>query len=1473
MKSAKKRKHKLLKILLLVILILLSSLFVSTLILFKTDYGQKKTGKLVARYLSTYLDTRVEIHAAKFSFSDVNFDKVQIFDNKDSLMIECPVLRIKYQNFRQIPGELHFKQMSSRHAYVNFVRHDTSELFNFQYVVEHIRANQKEGKSNRIFIDKILLDSSVMRYYQPPLGEVHGKMNHFDLYFSDLNIFMSDMEIFGSRVESYIDSAFFKDKSGLALHHVDGDFVTDTNELSLYNMSFFPGKSEFYGDFGFHFSSMADFADFNNLVQIKSDLHDSRLCINDLIYFADSIKTHEKEVFIDGQVQGEVVDLRSKNLELKFGDASIYRGSARLTGLPDIRETFLDFNISDFDILFSDIHSLIPRISFPEYFYESDQLNFKGRFTGFVNDFVAYGQLNTALGKLETDLSFKIPVNEKVPDYSGNISLHDFELGKFLGKDSLLGKVDMSGSVVGHGLKMDNIHAQIDAKANYIDFNQYRYRDLTFDGLLTNKLFKGGVVIADNNLQMDFNGSIDLSQNKPYYKFKADIKHSNLHALNFLTDKLLLSCMMEFDLQANNLDDAEGRVIMLDADLQTMNEDYAISTLLLEADYNFGLKEIHLKSELAEADVTGIFSYSRIPDLFLHIISDYFDPSLFPKPRLLNGDEFITFSVKLHNTSFINKLVRSKVVFDNNSSIKGELSNAGKDVRLITSIPGLHVKDMHFNKLFINASKDKGNLVVYSSFGQVLNKDSLLAENLNMSASSNPDKLNFNVYFYNKRFQNHISLFGDALLRKDSFNLVLNNSYFLGQNNMKWDIRSDTIRVNYDPVIDIPSLEISHGDNSIKAYGVISKKGDKPLRVILENTDFAVIEPYIPRKLDDFSGVLNGQLVIYDLLGQLYFDAAILSNPFYFRGQELGILSLSSNHDIQSANTNIQASLYSSDLDDILDVNGYIDFIEEKALDLVVEIPQTDAHYFQPFVDNLVKDLGGELNGDLRFKGPLTNYSVSGSAHFYKTAFTLGYTKVRYTLSNDFVKINEKSINLNQIAFRDDFGNKGLFFGEVKHNYFQDFELRIGVLAENLLGIHTTEKDNSIYYGDAFVTGRLDILGPLDAIKMDMKLKSEDQTDFKLIAYDDNSFSNYNFIKFTNVNNQSRPLYVESSNGISLNLDMEITPDADIQIIFDPLTNDIISANGNGLLKLQVDDLGNTNMFGTFYIEKGEYTFVALDLLKRKFSVKKGSEITWMGDPFQAEANIEAVYKVDASVYNLIKNSEYLTDEKKAPFKQKTFPVEAKLLLTESLFAPTVNLDFEILQTSSMSGSEQSLILDQQVRNIKSDEQELNKQVISLLVLNGFLPPETGIVSESSFENSLNANVGSLFSTQISQWLSGLSSNLGSKYINNFQFGVNWVAENQEYQREFDLIASGNLLNDRIELSGSYDVENVNADFQVNYQPFKGRNLRLKVFSRTDNNPVYQEDIKRQGFGVYIKREFDTWGELFRKNKEELQYQ
>jgi len=1442
--------------------IIVTLVFISVM-LFETSIGQKTSGAAVARFLTKHYINRFEIEKFSFGVGGLKVLNVSIYDQYDTLMVFVPELRIRYNSVFQNPDNIRFNTIDVTNPIINAKRHKREELFNYEYLVKRLfPIDTINGPpSSRFSSKKIVIRNGIARYCEPQRVPALGLMQYHDFYFTKIHIRLKDFLVAKGKINTQIVSLVATDKSSFTIKKVSGKLLIDGNQINITNMALKAENSELYGSFGFFFESYHDFIDFIPKVEIRSKLVDSRIFVQDLRFFSDQVSTDVQNIFIEGNIMGTVDNMKGNDMVVNFGKDFKYIGSAKLVGLPYIDETFVDLDAVSLYFNFQDILSLVPSLSFPDILLNSGRMHFKGKYTGFVNDFVAYGNLNTKFGNITSDINLKLPAGQAAK-YSGNINLKDFDIGSFLNIKQI-GKTSFSGSVSGIGFSLDEISATIAGSAPYFDYNNYRYSNLDFDGNIIGKMITGKFKANDPNLNLNFEGTIDLSKEKPEYKFAATFKNTDLKKLNFTKDKIEINCFVDLDIKASNIEDIEGRGLILNSKITTEDNSYVINTMFVQSKPFADKKNLLIKSDLFELSMDGKFVYQDIPALFINNVSHYLDSSLLkPKPVLSSG-QVVNFDVNLINAEIVNKVLKTNMTFENNSKIKGSISQNDFGLRINANVPGFKIDKYYFTGILGNVST-KGNLLsVYTSVRQLEESDSVLAQNVNLSAASSKFNTDYSLYLFHPGFSNHLSLAGAMNITNDTIITSLTNSYITTAQNEKWNLSSKEIFINFKPEIQISFLELKNEKHSIRAVGVLSKENEMPLRIILDNTNINNIESYLPFDISMFSGMLNGQMVIFNALGNASFDAAISVNPLYYENQFLGTLVLSSSHNPVSFNTNINGIMYSENMDDIMHVSGYLDLVKKKNIDLTIEVPQTDLTHFSPFFSYLASDVSGEVNGQMRFVGPLSNYKVSGLATVSNAYFTIDYTKTRYHFS-DKIEIDEKGIYLKNIIANDNYGNTATIFGSVRHNYFQNFYLNIGVIAKNLHGLNTTSETNEVYYGTAFASGRIDITGPLDNIRMDMQIKSEKNTKVSLIAYDDNTFGNYKFIRFSHGPASYRHSHDNYGVGVVVNLDMEITPDADIEIIFDPVTDDIIRGKGSGNLKFLLDEYGNNNMWGSFFIEDGTYTFKAL--ITRKFTVKKGSSIIWKGDVFEADANIEAVYRIEASVYNLIKDNKNVED--KELYRQTLFPVEAKLLLTGNLFAPSVSLDFDILNTNSLASGQQLIFLNQQVANIKSNEQELNKQVISLLLINSFLPPETGIGGISA-DNTFNANLGSLFSNQWNQLLSGFSRNLNLKYISNVQVGLNYANEKQ-YQRELDLLMSGSLFNDRVEFSGSYDIQNVNANFQVNIQPSRTSKWRIKVFNKSDNNIVQKEDINRQGVGLFIKQDFDKWSELFRRKKKDL---
>ena len=91
---------------------------------------------------------------------------------------------------------------------------------------------------------------------------------------------------------------------------------------------------------------------------------------------------------------------------------------------------------------------------------------------------------------------------------------------------------------------------------------------------------------------------------------------------------------------------------------------------------------------------------------------------------------------------------------------------------------------------------------------------------------------------------------------------------------------------------------------------------------------------------------------------------------------------------------------------------------------------------------------------------------------------------------------------------------------------------------------------------------------------------------------------------------------------LRMNFLLDITPDADIELIMDPVAGDKITGNCNGRLQIQYGTKTDLRMYGNIGIVQGNYIFSLQQLIHKNFKIRDGSIINFRGDPFEATMNV-----------------------------------------------------------------------------------------------------------------------------------------------------------------------------------------------------------------------------------------------------------
>lgn len=339
---------------------------------------------------------------------------------------------------------------------------------------------------------------------------------------------------------------------------------------------------------------------------------------------------------------------------------------------------------------------------------------------------------------------------------------------------------------------------------------------------------------------------------------------------------------------------------------------------------------------------------------------------------------------------------------------------------------------------------------------------------------------------------------------------------------------------------------------------------------------------------------------------------------------------------------------------------------------------------------------------------------------------------------------------------------------------------------------------------------------------------------------------------------------------INLNANLEVNDHLNVQVIFDPTVGDILRTTGDGDIKIAFDKEGSLSLFGEYRISRGDYLFTLSNLVNKKFVLTPGGTIVWSGSPYDAMLDINAVYNLRTTITELLpqerSGADETGEERIATETGRKVPVECILNLSDNLKNPVVkfDIDFPTLETQSKSYI-QSLFLSQD---------ELNKQVFSLLVLNRFYRTDNTGDYENQAQVAGVTTLTEMMSNQLSRWF--------SQFSNNVDIGVAYRRGDREKEMtsdELELAVSTQLLDDRITISanGNMDVggnkgtaeenkkTNIAGDFDVEVKLNKQGTLKMKAYSHTDEKILYNSTETIQGVGVSYQESFDTFRELLHK--------
>lgn len=1286
-----------------------------------------------------------------------------------------------------------------------------------------------------------------------------------------------------------------QERSGLVVKSLKAKTTIDPKGMIFDNLYLETNHSVITHYYAMRYKSIDALGNFIHEVTLEGRFTKATISSDDIAFFAPELKSWKRNIKIDGDIKGTVDALSSKDLEIWAGNNTYIHGGVSLVGLPNIDETLINIDAEELRTTYSDAANLVPSIrsiTTPD-LKKLSYLRFKGTYTGFINDFVTFGTIQTNLGTLQTDLNMKFPKNGD-PVYAGKISTQGFELGQFIGSD-YLGSVSFNGSVKGRGFEWKRLNMTVDGVVNRIQYGDYTYTNITAKGSLTNRLFNGDFSMKDPNADLHLKGIVDLTRKIPLFKATADIAHADLKALGLTNQDFQLQGKFDLDLQASSLSDLVGTARISDASLTSNGKRLEFDSLVVHSDYENGLKKLTAVSNQFDATITGDFDLQALPDAFTVFLHRYY-PSYIKAPRSVKPQIF-TFDITTGEVEDYMKLIDPNLAGFNNSHITGSLNTTANTMTVDADVPFAQYRQYQFSDVSLKGSGDLQKLALTGELGDVQIGDSLMFPQTSFTVTAQNDISDVTINTSSNQAINKANLSAQVRTFSDGVSILLHPSSFV-LNTKTWTIEEGgELNLRRNAVVH-GGVTLKESNQEIRLWTEPDAVGNwNNLKASFQNVNIGDISPFLT-KSSRIEGLLNGEATIEDPEKRFDAKSNLTITGLRLDNDSIGDVRAALVYDNKTGNVSVKAS--NMDIEHHVDLTVALN-VKDTVTNLHIrsQLNNFQLNLLNRFLSSIFSNIQGFVTGNLDVDVGSDGTNVVSKAKIHDASFKVDFTQVTYKIDDTEIELKKDFIDLNNIRIRDKDGNTAIVKGGIRHNAFSNmnYDISVETQSKNFELLSTTINDNQTFFGTAKGSGSFTLIGPENDLLMDVDLKASDVTPSYITMPPSRSreSGDANFMVERKYGKEMSSQASESASNLSYRIHLVANPLLTMNVILDDLTGDAITGKGNGDLRISSGTFEPLTIRGRYDIQEGRYNYTFQSLKKFPFDLKNSklggnNYIIWDGGAYDANVHLDAVYSAkDVSFAPLVNSGLFENGIVAAGARDD---VNVMATLTGNLFRPNFDFKLEFPNTNTLYDDPRFQLAIQQ---IQKNQNELNKQVAYLIVFNSFAPYEN-LSGSNPFSELTYNTLSSLLFGKVQEQLNRILSKIlpsnatfsftGSLY-NREAFGTASESRFMPNQSNINVGLAVPLFNERANISvgGTFDVPlsaSTTADYQATMRLLPDVSLEL-LLNKTGSIRAtffYKQSLdflsatpgatagsvpKRYGASISYGREFNKIGELFGK--------
>ncbi|MBN3584197.1 translocation/assembly module TamB [Algoriphagus aestuarii] len=1332
-----------------------------------------------------------------------------------------------------------------------------------------------------VTVNKILLAENRLDYKTKDISITQGEFNPEVILLSDLNFEATDILLDKESVSLNLEKFDFSEGSGFELKELGFGLAMNQQALEISGFHVETNKSRMVLQTEIKYSSVNDLIENPDRSQVALDIEEFSLDVRDGYYFATDLKrdTLIQEI-ARNPVQGQLA-IHGTLSQLEIQDFLVNWGETKASAIGTIS------NALSVDSLYFDLPEILiqsNRETLNRFANESDfgiqypnEMKIQANAEGTLSDIISDLKLITDLGTIT--LAAKFQDSDQIA-FDLDLDIDQLQLGTLL-QNPDLDTLSMGLNAQGSGSNLNNLDAKLTSNFEKLNLYGQDYAGLQLNGKMTQGNGEISLLLDSDYLEFDLESSLDLDTVHSKIKASLDLKGADFQKLGFSGKESRARLKLDIDFEGNP-ENFQVTTQLYDGILLYDQKTYPLGETDIQAMVRPDSTNFSISSKIADGFLKTNTNPASLAQALKHHFLHYVGQNDSTQ-TLMDSSIVMQMDFSIYEDPFLNEFLLQGLEQLDSGSIQLAYFQDIDSLAARIDFPFINYSGTEIDSLGLDLISNHESLNL--DFGFIsLRSGPLQMDKTLLNGSMQDSRIFFDFTSYEQdsllfHLGSDIGLSGDTVtIHIDPEDLVLKKN--------NWII-PETNQVLYaENYLDFQDFSFTQNNQELTVKRNIEGYTDENIAVLFRNFRLSTLTSLLNPEEIIAGGKLEGQLVVENpfdaigLMGELKIDS------LKGLGVPLGNLSLTATAKSLS-NYILALQLRDGGID--LDING--EFAANEAggeFDLDINLIRGEMTKIAALSQDQLLNASGYLEGKIKASGTTDAPQYQGDFRFHDAAFVPAQLSTKYLLSDEKLSIDNDGIYLDQFTVRDADNNTFTIDGTIFTEDFTNPSFDLQLNAKNFMVVNSTDEENELIYGkgtiDADVTVTGDLILPV--VKADLHIK--DNTDLTLIIPESqlDLVERDGVVLFVNKENPDDILTAQQEettsafSGYDIQAMLSADPKAKFTVVIDPKTGDNLLISGEANLQMDINPNGRVTLSGDYEISDGHYEMSLYNLISKKFLIDPGSRITWNGDPMDATMDIRAIYEVETSATELMNSQLTGSNQETKSQYQRRLPFLVYLNVAGELLKPEISftLDMPENQRSAFGGNVYSRVLQ-----VNEQEDELNKQVFSLLVLNRFFPSQGSDGSNGGAESIARNSASQVLSDQMNALSNKLFGDSGFQVgfdVNSYQ---DYQSGSSQYRTDLNINAQQSLFDDRliVQVGSQVDLEgspqnseqanSILANISFEYMLTEDGRWRIRAFRKNQFESIIDGQLVVTGAGLILTREFNEFSEFWRAPAQDLE--